>query len=307
MKLIGFARYYKNTKEADISIGGNMVEKHFVLKSGDLSLNAVYTFVNDGKVHPTALIIGGSGPIDLDCTVGVLRPLHDLAVGLAENNINTLRVDKRTYLNVSSFKVTDGIEEEYLTDCDAALNYIRSQPSADINNIYIIGHSLGGQIAAEMTNRYDDIKGIVELNSSARNLALIAYDQYVAKEPAKEAEYAEYRDAALNANENNCKGSYYYGATDYYWATLNKLDAIKAIKDNNIKTLIINSKKDAQSFEADIELWQTAFSNADNVTIKIFDNMSHFLYDIDINDNKSLYNRVELTDGVVDTIKDFIS
>ena len=107
----------------------SIVEENFTLESDGFKLNAVYTYINDGKPHPAVLLIAGSGPSDYNESVGVLKPFEDIAQGLAQNNINSLRVDKRTFAYASEFDVKSGIAEEYLDDCNAAIEYLSRRTS----------------------------------------------------------------------------------------------------------------------------------------------------------------------------------
>lgn len=278
-------------------------EKQFVLESNGYKLNAVYTYINDGKSHPAVLLIAGSGPSDYDETLGTLKPFKDIANGLAKEGINSLRVDKRTFSYAVDFDIKCGIEEEYLEDCNAAIEYLKSQ---NISGLYLLGHSLGGQIAAELATSIEGIDGMILFNSSARHLADIACDQYSAIDPVNKASYTTYAEAAKNATANSAKGFYYYSASDYYWASYNQMDTARNISNANIKTLIINSKFDKQSFEEDLNLWSTLFLDTENVYICVYDDISHFGYKIDITDPSSIYTKVDFPSEVISAFTDFI-
>ena len=279
-------------------------EKHFVLESNGYKLNAVYTYINDGKAHPAVLLIAGSGPSDYDETIGVLKPFEDIAQGLAQEGINSLRVDKRTLSYAAEFDIKCGIEEEYLDDCNAAIEYLKSQ---NISGLYLLGHSLGGQIATELAANNTDIDGMILFNSSARHLADIACDQYSAADPVNKESYITYADAAKNTTASSAKGYYYYSAIDYYWASYNQMDIVKNISDSNIKTLIINSRFDKQSFAEDLELWQTLFSNTANVSICVYNDISHFGYKIDTTEPSSIYTQVDFPSTVISDFANFIN
>ena len=294
--------HFRGVYERDA--GGGVTERYFSLENDGYSLNAVYTYINDGGKHPTALIIGGSGHVDYNETVGLLTPAGDLASALAESGVNTLRLDKRTLNYGASLKVTDGLEQEYFSDCRAALDYLRAQDSA--GDIYLIGHSLGAQIAAALAAEQSDINGMVLFNGSARHLAAIACDQYAGTDPDNRSSYENARDAAMAATADNASGASYYGASDYYWATYNKLDTIESIKTAGVPVLIINSTADKQSFDADIELWQTALGGDDNVEIYIDDKISHFGYEIDASDQTAFGRRVPFPTRITDKIAEFI-
>ena len=282
---------------------GSIEEKHFVLESNGYKLNAVYTYIDDGKAHPAVLLIAGSGPSDYDETVGRLKPFKDIANGLAKEGINSLRVEKRTFSYAANFDIKCGIEEEYLDDCNATIEYLKSQ---NISGLYLLGHSLGGQIATELAASIEGIDGMILFNSSARHLADIACDQYSAADPVNIESYITYAEAAKNATVSSAKGYYYYSASDYYWVSYNQIDVAKNISNANIKTLIINSKFDKQSFDEDLNLWSTLFSDSANVSICVYDDISHFGYKIDTTDPSSIYTQVDFPSEVISAFTDFI-
>ena len=281
---------------------GSIEEKYFVLESNGYKLNAVYTYIDDGNAHPAVLLIAGSGPSDYDETLGTLKPFKDIANGLAKEGINSLRVDKRTFSYAANFDIKCGIEEEYLDDCNAAIEYLKSQ---NISGLYLFGHSLGGQIATELAASIEGVDGMILFNSSARHLADIACDQYSALDPVNKESYIAYAEAAKNATAS-AKGYYYYGATDYYWASYNSIDTAQNIVEANINTLIINSKFDKQSFDEDLNLWSTLFSDSANVSICVYDDISHFGYKIDTTDPSSIYTQVDFPSEVISAFTDFI-
>ncbi len=282
---------------------GSIEEKHFVLESNGYKLNAVYTYIDDGNAHPAVLLIAGSGPSDYDETLGTLKPFKDIANGLAKEGINSLRVDKRTFSYAANFDIKCGIEEEYLEDCNAAIEYLKSQ---NISDLYLLGHSLGGQIATELAASIEGVDGMILFNSSARHLADIACDQYSALDPVNKDSYITYAEAAKNATASSAKGYYYYGATDYYWASYNSIDTARNISIANVKTLIINSTYDKQSFDADIHTWKTLFSESANISIHVYDDISHLGYKIDTSDPTSLHTQAEFPNEVISAFANFM-
>ena len=292
-----------NIPEQGISPSNIIEEKKFVLESDGYKLNAAYTYINDGNAHPAVLLIAGSGPSNYDETLGALKPFKDIADGLAKEGINSLRVDKRTLSYAAEFDIKCGIKEEYLDDCNTAVEYLKSQ---NVSGLYLLGHSLGGQIATELAASIEGINGIILFNSSARHLADIACNQYSALDPANKESYIAYAKAAKNVTATSAKGYYYYSASDYYWVSYNQMDTAQNIADANIKTLIINSKSDKQSFDEDIELWQVLFSDSANVSICVYDDISHFGYRIDTTDPASIYTQVDFPSELISNFANFI-
>lgn len=298
---ITYNNHFKHTFE--INYDNNITEQYFLLENKGYRLNAVYTYVNDENSHPAVLLIAGSGPSDYNETLGILAPFEDIALGLAENGINSLRVDKRTLNYASDFGNNYGIKDEYLEDCSAAISFLQEQ---NCSGLYLFGHSLGGQIAAELATTNDDISGILLFNSSARHLADIMCDQYTALDPANITSYTALAESAKHATDATSQGHYYYGVPDTYWASYNQTDTGKSITDTNVKALIINSASDRQIFEADISLWDTLFKDNKNVTIQRFDDISHFGYKIDTSDPAAVYQHMEFPKELITAFTEFI-
>ncbi|MBQ8392602.1 MAG: hypothetical protein IJX51_02410 [Clostridia bacterium] len=290
------------TRTFEIEYTDNVIERYFILENDGYKLNAVYTYINDGNEHPAILLIPGSGQCDYNETIGVHKPFEDIALGLAKEGICSLRIDKRTLNYASSFKLTDGLDEEYISDFNKAIDYLRDNNKADI---YLLGHSLGGQIAVEFSTINSDIQGIVLLNSSARHLADIMTDQYICADPQNSDIYIQYSNIIKEMNTLTAKGYYYYGATDYYWASYNTLNTLDGIRDFDRSILIINSTFDKQSFSSDIELWKNSLIEQDNVNIQIYNDISHYGYKIDTSNIISLYTKSEFPEEIIDNISVF--
>lgn len=294
-KIYGFYSDVCFTGEFDVTRAG--IREHYFLLNG---LNAVYTRAENSEKAPAVLMISGSGPSDYNGSVGMLSPMEDMALRLAEQGISSLRFEKRTYRFAGDFKATDGIEVEYLTDCRTALAYLKELNQTD--GVYLLGHSLGGQIAAVLASEDDGIAGMILYMSTARHLADIICDQYTAAEPLRAEEFARYRDTAKAQADGTASGQYYFGASDAYWASYNRLNTIESIRNAAIPTAIINSTGDNQIFTEDISLWSESFSDDENVTLTVFDDMSHFGYKIDTRDQSQLYKAAEMPDELIDAI-----
>ncbi|MBQ9744716.1 MAG: hypothetical protein IJW19_06285 [Clostridia bacterium] len=286
----------------EIEYTDNIIERYFILENDGYNLNAVYTYINDGNEHPAVLLIPGSGQCNYNETIGVHKPFEDIALGLAKEGVCSLRIDKRTLNYASSFKLTDGLDEEYIGDFNKAIDYLRDNNDGDI---YLLGHSLGGQIAVELATINSDIQGIVLLNSSARHLADIMMDQYICADPRNSDIYIQYSNIIKEMNTSTAKGYYYYGATDYYWASYNTLNTLDGIREFDGSILIINSTFDKQSFSSDIELWENSLIEQDNVIIQIYNDISHYGYKIDTSNIISLYNKSEFPEEIIDNISVF--
>lgn len=301
LKIAGYTYDVRFVTNFENGLENGITESFFLLESGEYNLNAVYTYTGDSNA-PTVLLIPGSGVADYNETVGLLPTFADIAMELAERGVNSLRFEKRSNRYASEFTVESGLDEEYVADCKAALEWIKNKNES--GKIMLLGHSLGAQIAVSLAEQ-EDVNGLILFNGSARHLAEIAKDQYCEIDPANIAYYQQYMDAAKAATQDTAKGYYYYGCSDFYWADYNGLSTIETLKKLETQTLIINSRFDRQIFEADIDLWQREFTEDNNVTIMIFDDISHFGYQIDTNDVTSVYKKTEFPDDLADIFAGF--
>lgn len=289
LELSGISYDLRMTNPFEKKYENGVTERYFLLKSGAYELNAVYCFSEKEKA-PAVLLIPGSGSSDFNESVGLLTPFRDIAMGLAEKGVHSLRLEKRTCRYANAFSPKDGLDEEYFIDFGNALEWLKAQEETE--DVYLLGHSLGGQIAAKMAEG-TDVAGVILLNSSARHFADILADQYTAIDPANRSLYAAYANAAKNAVSETAEGLYYYGATDSYWASYNKLETVDSVRTSVAPFLILNGTFDRQLFEEALALWQNVLSGNENVTLKQYDGVSHFGYRIDTTDEAELYSRSE--------------
>jgi len=301
LKIAGYNYDVRFVTNFENKLENGITESFFLLESGEYSLNAVYTYIEDDNA-PTVLLIPGSGVADYNETVGLLPTFADIAMELAERGVNSLRFEKRTNRYASEFTVESGLDEEYFIDCKAALEWIRNNNGS--GDIILFGHSLGAQIAVSLAEQ-ENVNGLILFNGSARHLAEIAKDQYCEIDPVNAVYYQQYMDAAKTATRDTAKGYYYYGCSDYYWADYNELSTVDSLKKSGIQTLVINSRLDHQIYDEDINLWQKELADNKNVTIMVFEDISHFGYRIDTDDKASVYKRTGFPDDLAEIFAEF--
>lgn len=123
---------------------------------------------------PVCILIHGSGPSDMDESVGPNKVFMDLALGLCKYGIGTLRYNKRTFQHrdaMQSGRIT--LQEEVVDDVLAMVDYARKQSWVDTNRIYLVGHSQGAMVAPSIMARDPRISGAVLLCGSAEPLTAI--------------------------------------------------------------------------------------------------------------------------------------
>src|SRR5260370_2562783 len=119
------------------------------------------------------LLVHGSGPQDRDETLPPNKPFRDLAWGLASQGIAVLRYDKRTKVYAAQLESERDIltvKEEVIDDALEAVALLRERPEIDAQQIFVLGHSLGGYLAPRLGAADPEIRGLIILAGSARPL-----------------------------------------------------------------------------------------------------------------------------------------
>ncbi len=96
--------------------------------------------------HPAAVLITGSGPQDRDESLMGHRPFLVLADHLTRRGIAVLRMDDRG-IGKSTGRFAAATMDDFATDIEAAVRYLRQRPEIAPGEVGLIGHSEGGLIA----------------------------------------------------------------------------------------------------------------------------------------------------------------
>lgn len=113
----------------------------------------------NGKVAAVVLV-SGSGPQNRDEELLGHKPFWVIADYLSRNGIAVLRYDDRGVAK-SKGDFNSATSENFSNDAEAAVNYLKTLPFIDTNNIGIIGHSEGGMIAPMVASRNKNLKFVV--------------------------------------------------------------------------------------------------------------------------------------------------
>jgi predicted esterase len=179
----------QTTKHKDlvIDLGNNITTK----------AKLTYPAVGQGP-YPGVLLIHGSGPTDMNETLGYIRidnetgskiypparPLFQIAEYLSDRGFAVLQYDKRgigenvTVLNSNVWGNTTS--NDLKQDAETALEVLIQQPEVDANKITLIGHSEGTTIAPRVAiDNPGKVDNIVLMGSVAQNMGALFYLQNV--------------------------------------------------------------------------------------------------------------------------------
>jgi len=252
---------------------------------------------------PAVVLVHGSGPLDMDESIGANKPFRDIAEELSAKGIAVLRYDKRTKIyGKRMLKENPGnvtVEGETIEDAILAAKLLKNDGRIDPDKVYILGHSLGGMLAPRIDAEGGDFAGIIIGAGSPRNLSDILMSQnddvlsqlpkllqIIAKKQIRGLK-AKF-DAILGMSEEEAKQAKILGKS-YAWYF--KEMAEHPVADYLIATekpvLILQGDKDFQvSPEKDFALYQQICIGKPNVRFKFYPGLNHLFM-------KSVYGRLK--------------
>ena len=268
----------------------------FATGSRQATIDGILTLPLGGQPIPyrAVLLVHAAGPLDRDETIGPNQPFLELARSLAVNGIASLRYDKRTLARPSTIDpATMTVNEEVIEDALAALAYLRSQTEVNGRKIVIVGHDLGGSLAATIARADRRVAGLVILAGTLRPLDELLRDRF-----------ATMRDMAMEAGDLSADDRRMYervfaqldslqagtlpdrssieGFTGLYLKDYRKRDRAGDFLAFPGPVLILQGDKDMASRPRDLELWRTTAEQGGkkNVTVREFSGLGHLFIPI---------------------------
>ncbi|MFD2658272.1 alpha/beta fold hydrolase [Gracilibacillus thailandensis] len=292
--LVGFSLPNSIT---NASLPDSIVEEEIIVGEGTAyELGGTLTLPKNQDNLPAVVLVHGSGPSDRDESVYAYKPFRDIAWGLAEQGIAVIRYDKRTYTyGEKAVKDTNKITvyEETIEDAIRATELLKSDKRIDENNVYILGHSLGGMLAPRIDLQGGDYAGIIILAGSPRPLWEIVYDQNKAvlentpmnesdKNEQKELVEEEYKKAQQlrEISEDEAKKMTVFGMNGYYLKEMDQYNVASIVSKLDKPLFILQGEDDFQvSYEKDFTAWQELLEDSENATISSYPDLNHFFVD----------------------------
>ncbi|KQM75935.1 dienelactone hydrolase [Pedobacter sp. Leaf216] len=265
-------------------------EKSVYIGPAGKQLAAIITTPKNVKNFPIVVFVHGSGPGDMDETVGPNKPFKDLAGGLASKGIASVRYVKRTLIYPNEFTNAYTVKEEVLDDATAAIAIARTTVGADPKNIYVFGHSLGGMLAPKMAILTPDLAGIILAAAPARKLTDIIIDQnkymFDLANDTTAAGKKQLTDALTEIDKSKITqlgttikpDSSILGLPAKYWTDLNTYNQVAVAKSlSKQRIYILQGGNDFQVSKTDFDLWNAALEKKKNVRLKFYPDLNHLL------------------------------
>ncbi len=303
----------------EVAVPEGVTEIEITLGEGtDTPLKALVTLPADAEGPvPGVVLVHGSGANDRNEAIGGCYPFADLAHGLAQRGIASIRYDKRTYTYGNSYTEEEvnamTAREEVLDDAQLAIEALAAQPGVDAERIVVVGHSLGGMLAPRIAQESGGkVAGIVSLAGTARGYLDVVYDQNmdVAQDDSQRNTIKrEYRKAE-NVLELDADDTV-FGIPAPYLQDLYSHPVEESLAALSIPILVLQGENDFQMHTEDFRSWEEALAGyAGPWEAEMLENLNHLFVD-----DSALANRGSLAEyleeghvdpGVLDRIAAWI-
>ena len=158
-----------------------MTEEKIIIGEGtEFPLKGILTLPeNLEKPVPAVVFVHGSGSSNMDEKVMKLTPFKDLAKGLAEHGIASVRYDKRSFAHGRKMLKNGNltVKEEVIEDAVLASNLLKNDSRIDSEKVFIIGHSMGAMLAPRIDAEGGNFKGLVLLAGTLDTLEGVLFRQ----------------------------------------------------------------------------------------------------------------------------------
>ncbi|MDK2897092.1 MAG: uncharacterized protein PWP04_1212 [Candidatus Atribacteria bacterium] len=264
-----------------------IIEREIVLGIPGWELPGTLTLPQGESSFPALVLVHGSGPNDRDESIFANKPFRDLSWGLASRGIASLRYDKRTYVHGTKIKDLSRftVEEEVIEDALAALDFLRGQKEINPQEVFVLGHSLGGQLVPEIARRDGRVAGVIILAGPTRPLSELIVEQteYIfsldgqidEKEKEQLEEIKKGRNLLKNYELKEDEIVPGLGSYANYWYNLEKRNPIVEASKLSCPLLILQGARDYQVTLLDFNNWKEGLSSRDNVRFKLYPQLNH--------------------------------
>lgn len=302
--------------EEEVPEGLREVDVEFGLE--EWKLTGKISLPEEDGTYPLLILVHGSGPNNMNETVGLNEPFKDIAYYLAERGIAVLRYDKRTFTyqaslgNLEEFTVYD----ETIDDAAEAVKFASGLDYVDSDSIFVMGHSQGAYLMPRIAEYTENAKGYIMASGIYSSLADIVPYQYeylvnldgtVTEEEQKQLDEAIIQSHLMKNPDEIKEGELVFGAYKAYWEDLASYDPVTLAGKIEKPVFVLQGDRDYQVPVSEFEILHEALSKRENFRFEVYEGLNHLLmFGTEKPSPQDYYIENTVYEPLLDDISDFI-
>lgn len=299
-------------------------EKIVVGQGTEYSLNGLLTLPEDLKEKvPAAVFVHGSGASNMDEKIFRLTPFRDLAEGLAERGVASIRYDKRTFVYGRKMrKQVVTVKEETIEDAILATDLLRKDPRIDPDRVFIVGHSMGAMLAPRIDAEGGNFRGLILMAGTPLRMEEVMVRQL--KQAGQkggllglvvrleEKVYMKKLDGLYELSEEEVQKKKFAGSTTlWYFREMGQKTAADYLLETEKPVLILQGGKDFQVLpEEDFEGFKQQLAGRPDTEYRLYEDLNHLfvkgIYSDILKASKEYRTERHIGPEVLNDIADFI-
>ncbi len=302
-----------------------MIRREITIGKGtEYPLKGLLTLPDDNSSPvPAVVMVHGSGPSNMDERVMKLTPFKDIAEGLAERGVASLRYDKRTFVYARKMRKTDvTVKEETVDDALLAVELLKQTPEIDRERIYILGHSMGAMLAPRIDAEGADVRGLILMAGTPYRLEDIVINQLrrsgEGNPVLRGIVSLEYRifskkfEGLYEMSDDEAKKKKFAGGLSlYYFKEMGRKTAADFLLESSKPALIMQGGKDFQVLaDDDFKKFGELLAGRENTEFRLYPELNHCfvkgIYSSILKASKEYGKERRVDEEVIGDISDFI-
>ena len=298
-------------------------EKITVGEGTESPLDGLLTIPEGEGPFPAVVFVHGSGASNMDEQIFSLTPFKDLAEGLAERGIASVRYDKRTFVHAKKMtKVSITVKEETIDDAILAAKLLKSDPRIDPERVFIVGHSEGAMLAPRIDAEGGDFRGIIMMAGTSYRLEEIVVRQLSdagkkggimgAIVKLEDKVFSKKFDGLYEMPDEEAKKKKFAGnVTLYYFKEMGQKTATDYLLESDKPALLLQGGMDFQVLpDVDYAKLKDELKDRPNTEFRFYEDLNHLfvkgIYNDVLKASKEYKVEQHIGDNVIDDISEFI-
>lgn len=270
---------------------------------------------------PCLILVHGSGPNDMDETIGPNKVFKDIAFGLSSAGIAVLRYDKITKAYPEEMgKLVDSLTlwEETIADAISAYELAKTIDGIDANRISIMGHSLGAY-AIPLIAKHTNAHSYIMAASPARPFEDVIKSQYnyifnidsiLTEDEKKYLDdfMVKYRNIKnLRAGVEVDSSEFPLNMSKHYWDYILNYDLIGDAINISSPLLVIHNERDYQVTHDDFKILKESLKK-DNIKLVELQRLNHIFHEGNTPSRPDEYNmRASVSPKLINLLTEWLN